>query len=74
MTIILMLFPTIDVLFMFSPALQSNLLTDDANWTLWFSILGHVVILVVTMELLVGDFTVYFNISNAFWSYWVIYS
>ena len=31
-------FPTLNLFFMFSPALQSNMLTVDSVWSVWFII------------------------------------
>ena len=61
-------FPSLNVLFMFSPSLKEDLLTDDTVWSIWFIYLFELAVLYIFYDLMLGDFAQYFEIPTSFWT------
>ena len=55
-----LLFPSLNGLFLFSSNLQSQLLTSDNVWSLWFLQIFQVFGLMIFIELMTGEFISHF--------------
>ena len=68
MSFAFLFFPSLNILFMFSPSLKSDLLTTNTAWSVWFVMLFEMAILAIFTDLYVGDFASIFEIPTSFWT------
>ena len=68
LSVIYLLFPSVELLFMFNYGLQKSLISEDKFWSIWFILLFQISSLVTLYDLLVGNFANYFKITSDFWS------
>ena len=60
MSVAFLFFPALNVLFMFSPTLKDDILTNNTAWAVWFVYIFEISIFFIFTDLYLGDFAFIF--------------